>query len=235
VGELAIIRRRVPELIVEAEARGDLYAATCFRLGFCNLAWLIADEPEQARHSLEEADRRWSVRGMHLQHYFSMLGWVHLDLYRGRPDAAYARVERIWPRLRRALFFRIESLRIEAHWLRARTALALAQEDPTGRRALLLEATRCARALASERPQWAKTVSCLVMAGVANMEGDPARGRVALRAALEAAERCGLDVVADVARRLLGLAAGAAAGSDDVIVRPDRWAALFAPGVSAGG
>jgi hypothetical protein len=233
VGELGIIRRRVPELIVEAEARGDLYAATCFRLGLCNLAWLIDDEPEQARHHLEEADRRWSVRGMHLQHYWSMLGWVHLELYRGRPQAAYARVKSIWPRLGRALLLRIEHLRIEVHWLRARTALALAQEDPDGRPALLREAARCARVLASEKPEWARTVSRLVMAGVYNVGGDPARTRGALEAALEAAERCGLDIVAGLTRRLLGRADGAAAGSD-VIVRPDRWQALFAPGVSAG-
>lgn len=233
-GELGVIRRRVPELVVEAEARGDLYAATCFRLGLCSLAWLIADQPDQARHHLEEADKRWSVRGVHLQHYWSMLAWVQLDLYQGRAHAALARVRRMWPLLEGALLFRIEHLRIEIHWCRARSALALAQAEPSERRALLMEAGHCAHRLVSGRPSWSKAIGHLVLAGVHNLAGRAGSARDELQIALKIARTCQLEIIASVAEQRLaaGTDGALATVTDDTPVRPDRWVALFAPGFS---
>ena len=198
-GDLAEIQRRVPELIGEAERRGDLYAATCFRVSLCNLAWLVGDDPAEARRQLTVADERWAWRGMHLQHYWSMVAWVQVDLYEGRATAAYARLARERPRLRRYLLLRIENLRIEFDWLYARAALARAQREPQSRRALLEEADGCARRLWREGPEWAKAVSLLVTSGVARLRGDGAGATTGLVECARRADDCGLTIVSFMA------------------------------------
>lgn len=56
LGNLAAIQRRVPELVREAVGRGDLFASTNLRLSVCNVAWLVADDPTEARRHLQEAE-----------------------------------------------------------------------------------------------------------------------------------------------------------------------------------
>jgi len=60
-GDLAAIRR--PELVDEAVGRGDVYAATCLRLGVCNSAWLVDDQRTEAEGQLRLASESWHFEG----------------------------------------------------------------------------------------------------------------------------------------------------------------------------
>ena len=92
LGRVGEVAKRVPQLVAEALDRGDLYDATNFRLGLANLAWLVGDQPDEARRMVEEASMRWSRQGFHVQH------WYEIDLrrpappvHRGRRPGARAR------------------------------------------------------------------------------------------------------------------------------------------------
>jgi tetratricopeptide (TPR) repeat protein len=235
LGDLATIRKRVPELVREAEGRGDLYAATSLRLSLCNLAWLLADQPNEARLHLIEADDRWSHQGVHLQHYWSMVAWVNLELYDANPMLAYERVIRGLPLLKRSLLLRIEAVRIETAWLRARAAIALAKEDATRREELLRDAERCGRRLVREKLEWAQAVGHVALAGVFSVRGDDVESRTRLREGARLADHCGLRTVAMAARRCMGELEtdGPNSASVGAIARPDRWAAVMTPGLSA--
>jgi hypothetical protein len=233
LGDLSGIRRRVPELVREAEGRGDLYAATSFRLGLCTFAWLIADEPAEARRQLLVADARWSHQGVHLQHYWSTVAWVNLELYEGHPAAAYERVSRITPLLKRSLLLRLEAVRIELAWHRIRAAIALAREDASRRQALLREAEQGARRMLGERLEWARAVGHVALAGVASIKGNDHEAELRLSEGARLADQCGFRTVAIEARRCMGdlPAVGPDRASIDAVVRPDRWAAVFNPGL----
>ena len=57
-----------------AEDRGDLYAATNLKTGPCCYHWLSRDDPGEARFQTQEALRRWSNQGFHLQHFLEPPG-----------------------------------------------------------------------------------------------------------------------------------------------------------------
>ncbi|HEY3359946.1 MAG TPA: hypothetical protein VGQ83_42235, partial [Polyangia bacterium] len=74
---------RALQHLAEALDRGDLYGATNLRLSFTNLAWLVGDDPAEARRMAEAASRRWSQRGFQVQHWYDLTAQTHLDLYTG--------------------------------------------------------------------------------------------------------------------------------------------------------
>jgi hypothetical protein len=153
LGEMHQLARRVPQLLQEAEERGDLYAATSQRTGLANLAWLAADRIDVARARVREADEQWSKRGFHFQHYWNLLAECNIDLYAGDGQRAYERVMSRWDELAGSLYLRIQNVRVEALHLRARCALA------AGKRS---EAERIASRIARERMPWATALARLL-------------------------------------------------------------------------
>jgi serine/threonine protein kinase len=124
-GEIATLARRIPAAIAEADQRGDLYASVGLRAGILNLIWLAEDRPDLAAEQAEQALVRWpGGERFQVQHYLHLIAMVHAHLYEGRPWEAWRQILAAWPRLRRALFLRMESPRVELRNLRARTALA---------------------------------------------------------------------------------------------------------------
>ncbi|HYX92664.1 MAG TPA: serine/threonine-protein kinase, partial [Myxococcaceae bacterium] len=83
LGELSELGRRIPELVREARARGDLYGAASFRTGLANVARLAIDDVEGARREVQEVMEHWSQRGFHFQHYWALLARGLTDLYAG--------------------------------------------------------------------------------------------------------------------------------------------------------
>src|SRR5262249_22236557 len=151
LGEMRELARRVPQLLSQAEERGDLYAATSQRTGLANLAWLVADRVDMARLRVREADEQWSKRGFHFQHYWNLLAECNVDLYAGDGACAYERVMARWKDLASSLYLRIQNVRIEAWHLRGRCALAAAGQDERRRSALLAESERIASRIARQR------------------------------------------------------------------------------------
>jgi eukaryotic-like serine/threonine-protein kinase len=169
VGELV---RRVPDVLRDAEERGDIYAATCCRTFRCSWAWLGQDAPHLAREQVAIAERQWSQAGYHLQHYYTTHALVDIGLYEGNVDALWERIQSEWSS---AFFVRqIQHARVELTCMRARVALTLAAQ--TGRNVYLEQARADARALVREGAPWTLALGRLVEAGVLTFED---RGRSA--------------------------------------------------------
>ena len=146
-----------------------------------------------------------------------------MDLYAGDAAAAWRRVEERWPELRRSLLLRIEGIRVEAHWVRARAALRLYEEQ--GDPALLRAAERDADVIARAAFTWGAPAADLVRAAVAR-----ARGEHTTAATLAARGAAGLDAV--------GVSLYAASARKDVewmkargVRDPAALMRLYAPGL----
>jgi serine/threonine protein kinase len=230
-GKLEVVRRRVPGLVQEAEGRGDIYAATCLRIGVCNSAWLVDDRSAEARRQLRVANESWHYEGVHLQQCWDLLAWVHVELYDDQGEEAHARVQRPWRAIERSFVMRFERLRAELFWLRARAALAYAARPECGhslRGRLLGEAEAWGGRLLRESAPWAPAAGNAVGAGIHAVRGEHQPARDRLRRAMSLAEACNMHILlrayrqwkGDVDRGLLG------------VTRADRWIRMIMPGLS---
>ena len=116
---------------------------------------------------------------------------------------------------------RVQLLRIEASYLRARCALAAASRD---RGRLLAIARDEARRIAREKMRWSDPLASLLRAGIANMEGDTARAEQLLGAAVDGFDRAAMKLYAAAARRRLGILVGGERGRE-LVCRADNWMA----------
>ena len=133
----------------EAGHRDDLTAATNLRTRVGYIVQLIADRPEQAREEVRQGMARWARDAFHAQHSWEMYACGEIDLYEGRGFDSWRSVEEKWPALSRSLLLRIQAVRIESLYLRARSALAAAVEPASPRatrRSVVRRAERAASA-----------------------------------------------------------------------------------------
>ena len=228
-GDLRVIRRRVPALVRDAERRGDVYAATCLRLGACNLAWVIGDESAEARRQLRAANDSWHYEGVHLQQCWSLLAWVHVDLYDGDNDHAYVRVRQAWNAIEHSFIMRFERLRAELFWLRARAALASAERHPQHASPALADAEHWGTRLLSESAPWAPSAGHLVLAGAHALRGSGQLAHESLRRAVSLATTTGIKIIARVHAQWLG---DEAHGLSAEVARPEQWVRMIAPGLA---
>jgi eukaryotic-like serine/threonine-protein kinase len=239
-GKLAELRLHHAARLADAEERGDLYATVNLRIGHTNMVWLVADDVAAARRHVREAMAAWTRRGYLLQHYRGMLAEANIELYTGESSGRpYAIVDRDWSALRKSFLMTAQYVRADAHFLRARCALASIR-GVANRQARIAEVIRLARALERERMAWTAPLAALVRAGAAAARGDRARAIVHMRSAVEKAEGADMLLHAAVARLRLGTLVGGAEGeilvhnarswmSDQGIVRPERIAAMISP------
>jgi tetratricopeptide (TPR) repeat protein len=185
MGNLGEIARRVPGLLDEARARGNLYAATNLRTGYPSLTWLALDEPDTARRMVADAMAEWSKSGFHLQHYFDFVAETNVDLYTGEARAAFERVLRFWPGLEESLWQRVEVVRIDTHVHRARCALAALGAGVESERARAI-ARKDARVLAREAAPWARPNALQIQGTLAWLDGRASEAVTLLEAAEDA-------------------------------------------------
>jgi hypothetical protein len=120
-----------------------------------------------------------------------------VDLYAGDPESAWQAVETAWPMLTASHLTRIQSVRVESNFLRARAAVGCAASASPARRAsLLVEARRLARRLDKERVGWASAHADHIRAGAAQVEGDAAAAPVALERAEHGYAGCDMQLFA---------------------------------------
>jgi serine/threonine protein kinase len=240
LGRLEEFRRRHAKLLRDAEGRGDLYTTVNLRVGYSNWAWLVTDNVQEAREEVRRAMAAWSPRGFHLQHYRALLAEANVELYVGDGAAAYERVTRDWAKLKQSFLLRVQYVRADAHFVRARAALASAA-DPAIRQARCAEARTLAKRLAAERMPWTSALAEMISAAVASLEGQPDRAAGLLRAALQSAEEADMAIHAAAIRHQLGLLVGGEEGPELVakasdamksqgICAPVRFANMLQPG-----
>ncbi len=235
-GHIREVAEQVPELLAAARERGNLYFETELRTRM-NLVWLAADEPDEGERQANEAMQRWSHRGFHRQHYNHVLARVQTELYRGRASEAWQAITGSWSDFERTQLLRVQFLRIETSYLRARAALLMAANGRDSGR-LLSTAIRDARRIASFRLPWTNALALLLRAGIAAAQERPTEAADMLNAAVLAGDEAGMHLYAAVARRrraeLEGRESDLLAAdtwmATQGIKRPDRIARLLAPG-----
>jgi tetratricopeptide (TPR) repeat protein len=223
MGRLRELGTRVRRAVREAEQRGDLYARTSLCTGVPHLAFLRDGDAQEARAIALAATRKWTQRGYHNQHFWSLLALANVDLYEGDGRAAWARVDREWPRVSRALLSRVQTFAIETTHLRARAALGAATDERGSARARVLRvADRCARRLASIDSPLAPPFARIVDAGVAASRGDGEGAQLHLEASVAGFDAAGLELHAACARRRLARLQGGDEGRA-IGARADAW------------
>jgi len=191
-GELAAVGQRVAPLLHEAETRGNLYLLASLRGGPTHLHALARGAVDEAAASVDEAERRWSARGVQL--YWQLHTRCNIDLYRGDPARALARLERAWGSL--GTLLRIQLVRVEALHLRGRCLLASLGPE----RRVLADA----RAIEAEQTPWGDALAALLRAGTAARAGEIERAIHHLAAAAAGCEAAGMGLLAVAARRRRG-------------------------------
>ncbi|HTS65716.1 MAG TPA: protein kinase [Candidatus Acidoferrales bacterium] len=247
LGELDLLARRLPGLLKEAEARGDLYEATDLRIRISHANWLAADDPEAARREVGEAIARWPGGEFYVQHWWSLIANVEIALYAGQGEAAWELISKEWPRLKRSLLMRVQYIRIESLYHRGAAALAVAAAAPDARRRsnLLKSALADARGIARERMPWSDPLAQLLEAGVAAIRGDRERAGALLLSAESGFDRADMRLYSAAARRCRGALMKDAKGRElleaadawmmnQKIRNPARMTAMLTPGAWAG-
>ena len=128
LGHYHEFEKRLPHLFEDAQARGDLYAATHVRVR--SYAYLLSlDQPGQALQELHQAMEmwprmeEWPRHGFHLQHYWFLVGQIESALYRGDGPHAWKLVTQHEPGLRHSLLLHTDVLLMDWLFVRARVRL----------------------------------------------------------------------------------------------------------------
>jgi hypothetical protein len=238
-GELRHVSGLLPPLLALARDRGDLYLETELRTRM-NLVWLGADRPEEGQREADEAMHRWSHAGFHRQHYNHVLARAQTELYSGRAMAAWAVVSESWAAIQNTQLLRMQLIRVEAWYLRARAALLMAATGTDTPRFLTV-ARRSTWRIAREKMAWSEPIAALLTASIAHVDGQPHSAIEHLAAAIQGFEQAEMKLYAAVARRCLGQLTGGSLADQyrrladewmagQGIVNPPGMTRLLAPG-----
>jgi len=202
LGDWRELAQRLPRLVKEVEARGDLYPASYMRTRIAYLVWLAADDLERARDEERRGVELWSQRGFFTLHYSDLMARVEMELYCGDSQAAWDQLQKRWPALSGSLLPRVQSVFIESRHLRARCALALAA---TGKKGPFLEiAQRDARTIEREGTAWGDPLALLIRAAIVASRGRHQAAVSMLLAAEKGFEAAGMGLFRAAARRRRG-------------------------------
>jgi eukaryotic-like serine/threonine-protein kinase len=233
LGDLGGLRALLEARLADASDRGDLLAAATLSVGLPSLAWLADDRPDLAQARADEAMALWSHQGgFHTQHWMNLTARVQVALYRVDGVEAWRLVSQTWPDLKGAQMLRLQYIRMDSHFLRARAGLAALAAGAAGggvRRTV----ARDARTLRGEDVPLGDVLGLAVMGGLAHVEGRSDDAQRWLGQAQAAAEQAGLLLLAQAARVRRGgehAAAGTAALRAAGVVAPARMVGVFLPG-----
>jgi serine/threonine protein kinase len=244
MGRLSELFQKLPDVLEEAQGRGDLFGVTNVRTRLSYVLRLAQDAPEEAREELRNAIAPWSREDFFLQHWYEMLGQAEVGLYSGEPAAAWRLLQERWQALRRSFLLRVQSVLINSLSLRGRCAIAAATADEVTRRdreRLLRRAQKDARRLEREKMPWGTALARLLRAGIASARHENDESARLLESAEKDFEACDMALHAVVARRCRGELLGGAEGSA-LAAAADEWmrgqgvrnpagmAAVLAPG-----
>lgn len=240
LGRVNELRARLATLIDEAVSLDDLYAEVTFCL--FEAFWRIAQgEPDEARHEARDVLARWGGTGFQLQHLYELRIHSCCDVYEGRPEEGWRRIEDAWPSLERSGLLAHGMLRSDAAQLRARVALAAADANPAGAHR---EAERAARLLERMKRPDATASAAMLRAALLARQGDRNAAMSCLLQAETSYEEARMSLHVAYARRRRGALLGGEDGDALVwsadraleaagIRAPERWLELHAPGFAA--
>lgn len=241
LGELGPLLRHVTRERQRSDEDGDHYTAMTMRTGLAGTLLLAHGDLPRAVAEVTRAEAEWAY-GDELAHR-GLLARAHIDLYAGDGVAAWRRVNDAWPALAAARLLRAQPVRVEAHHLRARCAIAAAEAGER-REVRISDAEHDIGAIEREHVPWAASLARLLRAAVARLRGDDGATRAWLRAAEGDFERCGMALHLAIARRATGAIVGGGRGAeliasgdrwlrDHGVVEPTAFASMLAPGLGS--
>jgi hypothetical protein len=207
MGEVGRARILTEAAIHEAAERGNHFADAVLPVGVPNLAWLGADDPEQAERRVHDAIGPPFEEANYWYLYQGEYSRVHIDLYRGDGLAALQRVSRLWKELRRSWFARLPVFQGVLHDLRAKCAVFAAERQvPSGnqRDRLIESAARDANGMSRCGIDWYAPYVHRSLGAVAALRGDREAARVHLERAALGFEHLEMGLLAAGARWRLG-------------------------------
>jgi hypothetical protein len=235
LGEIRELSSRLPELLANAQARGDLYESTDLRIRIAHAVHLQTDRPDLAAAEVDAALAQWPAGRFYLQHWWALLALVEIAIYRGDAREAWRLMNAQWGPLQRSLLMGIQYIRIESRFHRAAAALEMAAIDTPHSASWIARTLADARRIERERgAPWAAPFAALIRAGAATQPNDA----IALMSAAEAGfERADMRLFAASARRRRGEWTGDSALVEQAdvlitgegILNPERMAAMLAP------
>ncbi len=203
LGRAKELERRVPGLIDDARARGDLYGEVIVR---AQVGWFLhaaKDDIASARADLDVVEERWSKKRFLVQHAWKVLNEIDLTLYEGEAERALRIAEDAEPRFREAFLLRATTLRVRLLNGHGRAALAAAlAAPPEARQELLRTAETKAQAVSRETFPLARGFALLLFAGIAHARRSPTAEAKARQAVTEL-EAQGMVHYASAAKLLL--------------------------------
>ncbi|WP_437678120.1 serine/threonine-protein kinase [Sorangium sp. So ce131] len=244
-GELDALARLAAPRCADADARGDLYAASFFRVGLTYIVPLAADRPDAARDEVLGAMARWPRRAFDHLDCLETMALGRIDVYAGAPLAAWRRINDRWRKIAWSFLPRFQYYRALIHHLRASAALEAAAREGAGdarlAEALRRAAERDARRLAREGAPWIDPMATSLRAAIAAQRGQTAAALSLLAAAAAAFDAREMALFAACVRRRRGQLLGGEEGraliqaadawmAGEGIRNPARMAAIFAPG-----
>lgn len=219
------VERELPALIQDLTRRGNRLGLL-WMTGYRVFTLACRGRAPEARALLAHAMKEWAVVQFHMQSWWEVLGTVHIDLYEGKAQAAWDAMSRVWPALQRSFVLGDEFHRIEARWLRARAALALALAVPGGaeeKRLLRIVEGECSR-IEREGAIWGKGLAGTLRAGVASIRGDASGAELRLAEAIPLLTAHRIDGVIAIAERARGRLRGGSEG-EALVQRSEAWMA----------
>jgi serine/threonine protein kinase len=173
-GDWSENHRRLPDIIRQAEQRGESNVAVSLRVQGClYLSLLAADQPEAAVNQLRQDVASWPYGHADFFRCNALQAEVDVALYRNDAGQSQEVIERDWRALERALLLRNPTTFAFLHFARGRAALAMAgRERGSARHKTFLDsADASAAALLRKGPDWSAGMALLLRAGVASWSG----------------------------------------------------------------
>jgi len=234
---------RLPSFLTGAKERSDLYVWILLRTRCLSIQYLVEDEPEKAIDEVNQALEQWSQGGFHVQHYKGAIVKVMIYLYKdyGKGSIAYEFINKQWAAFKSAFLLVVQVIRIEAHQLRANSALAAAAVDNANAKTLLIAAERDANKIDQENLPYATAVALMIRAGIAAAKRKVPEAIKLLISAENAFNIADMSLQAAISRRRRGELIGKDEGrkliesadtwmANQQIQNPERMTAIFAPG-----
>ena len=230
LGEWRDMIRHANLLLRDALDRNDVVAQLGVRTGRCNFAWLIAGRPDEARAQLEAAIHSLPP-GFHLPHVLAAQAACNIELYAGDVAAATKRLDQMWPDIERLGVLRMQQLRVELQYLRARTLVAERAEK---------QLRVLGEDLIKEAAPWAIALGLVTRAAGLHLRGDRDGAIGSLQAAEEQLVAAGMTGWLHIARMRRAALEGGPGGAARVqaardglkdlgAAAPDRLAQLLVP------
>jgi hypothetical protein len=239
-GRIRDLSEKVPRLLEEGRARGDVYAEVSVLCGTAHLVELAADNPDRAISEMNRALQQWRKTFFDLPHFNAALAVMECHLYAGRSEQARQHILGDWPAIRKSLFTRKSQMqRTHLFYARGRTALAEWLRLPTNKD-LCAETEQYAAKLVKLHSPWGDGLSRILRAGLCAGSQQLPQALSLLEQSEDILRKQDLRLLAACVARRRGELSGPngtaqieradAFMHSEGIVRPDRMTAMFLPG-----